>query len=242
MTRRSLIAALGVWLAFAVPAGAAWPGGNGRIVFSSGGDLWTDAGRLTATAQEEAQASWSPDGSRLAFRTRSTTGEPYHVAVMDADGSDRIDLPGGAFNETQPGWSPDGTQIVYRRSVVGDVNSGDVWLMNADGSNTHQLTHTHAGIYPAAWSANGDRILAAYPASHNGKLYAVDVTTGDARALTGFVGDLFAQGLSRNGKTVLAAIGCGGTATPYGLIETIPFAGGQPNVIVRGPCRATWTA
>jgi len=53
------------------------------------------------------------------------------------------------------------------------------------------------------------------------------------------VGDLFAQGLSRNGRVVLAAIGCGGTASAYGLIETIPFAGGRPTVIVRGPCRAS---
>ena len=59
--------------------------------------------------------------------------------------------------------------------------------------------------------------------------------------MTDFVGDLFAQGLSRNGKVVLAAIGCGGTPSAYGLIETIPFAGGPPSVIVRGPCRATWT-
>jgi hypothetical protein len=77
---------------------------------------------------------------------------------------------------------------------------------------------------------------------HNGKLYAVDTTTGTTRALTDFVGDLYAQGLSRDGKTVLAAIGCGGMTSPFGLVETIPFAGGKPTVIARGPCRASWNA
>jgi hypothetical protein len=77
------------------------------------------------------------------------------------------------------------------------------------------------------------------PATNNGKLYAVDVASGAARPLTPFVGDLYAQGLSRNGRTVLAAIGCGELATPYGLVETIPFTGGHPTVLVRGPCRAS---
>lgn len=91
----------------------------------------------------------------------------------------------------------------------------------------------------AAWSADGTRMLAAYPATHNGQLYAVDVASGSARPLTPFVGDLFPQGLSRNGRTVLAAIGCGGLATPYGLVETIPFTGGHATVIIRSPCRAS---
>jgi hypothetical protein len=77
---------------------------------------------------------------------------------------------------------------------------------------------------------------------HNGKLYSVNVSTGEAKDLTGFVGDLYAQGLSRNGTTILAAIGCGGTLSPFGRVETIPFAGGRPTVIARGPCRASWNA
>jgi hypothetical protein len=39
---------------------------------------------------------------------------------------------------------------------------------------------------------------------------------------------------------VLAAIGCGGMASSFGIVETLPFSGGSPNVIVRGPCRASW--
>jgi hypothetical protein len=38
------------------------------------------------------------------------------------------------------------------------------------------------------------------------------------------------------------AIGCGGTSSLFGRVETIPFAGGRPTVIDRGPCRATWNA
>jgi Tol biopolymer transport system component len=199
--------------------------------------------RTFKVPQGSGNYTFSPDGKTLAF-SHSTGSGTNILSITLPDG--RIRALTSDDRSYAPLWGPRG--IAFERFGINGKGDrcgnchGDVWLMNADGSNTHQLTHTHAGIYPAAWSANGDHILAAYPASHNGKLYAVDVTTGDARALTGFVGDLFAQGLSRNGNTVLAAIGCGGMATPYGLIETIPFAGGQPSVIVRGPCRATWTA
>ncbi|HEX5249640.1 MAG TPA: hypothetical protein VFW14_08245 [Gaiellales bacterium] len=187
--------------------------------------------------------TFSPDGKELAF-SHSTGKGTNILGVTLSDG--RVRSLTDDDRSYAPLWGPRG--IAFERFGI-DGNGdrcanchGDVWLMNADGGDVQQLTHTHAGIYPAAWSANGDHILAAYPATHNGRLYAVDVTTGGTRTLTRFVGDLFAQGLSRNGKVVLAAIGCGGTASAYGLIETIPFAGGPPSVIVRGPCRATWTA
>jgi len=187
--------------------------------------------------------TFSPDGKELAFS--HSTGGGTNILILTLSDR-RIRSLTDDDRSYAPLWGPRG--IAFERFGIdgkGDRCAdchGDVWLMNAEGGDVRQLTHTHAGIYPAAWSANGDRILAAYPAAHNGRLYAVDVTTGGARALTGFVGDLFAQGLSRTGKVVLAAIGCGGTPSAYGLIETIPFAGGPPSVIVRGPCRATWTA
>jgi dipeptidyl aminopeptidase/acylaminoacyl peptidase len=160
-TRAAVAAALAALFAPAV-AGAAWPGGDGRIVWSSGGDLSTDAGRLTDTPVEEAQAAWSPDGTRLAFRVGTAgTRDVLHVAVMASDGSGRTDLPGSANHESQPGWSADGARIVYRSSVPGDAHSGDIWVMNADGSGKHPLGDAAAAgsdeRYPV-FSPDGTRI------------------------------------------------------------------------------------
>jgi Tol biopolymer transport system component len=144
-----------------------------------------------------------------------------------------------------PLWGPTGIAFQRDGNAPGDVCGachGDVWLMHADGSSQRRLTGTGAGIYPAAWSADGAHLLAAYPAMHNGALYAVDVKAGHTRRLTRLVGELFAQGLSRDGQTVLAAIGCGGAAGPDGVLETLPFSGGKPTIIVRGPCRGSWNA
>jgi Tol biopolymer transport system component len=174
--------------------------------------------------------SFAPDSTELAFTHSTGSGQNVYTVSTSGRAVRRLTDDG---RSSAPLWGPTG--IAFGRQ-------GDVWLMDEGGGGVHQLTHTRAGIYPAAWSSNGARLLAAYPATHNGKLYAVDASTGAAHDLTGFVGDLYAQGLSRDGTTILAAIGCGGTASPIGHVETIPFAGGRPTVIARGPCRASWNA
>ncbi len=195
--------------------------------------------RVTPIRLPEASGtfSFSPDGTMLAFQHSTGSGIDVYT-VRRTDGA--IRRLTDDHRSGYPLWGPGGEIAFERFGPDRCANChGDVWVMNDSGGDLHQLTHTHAGIYPAAWSADGRRLLAAYPATHNGELYAVDVESGGARPLTPFVGDLFAQGLSRDGRTVLAAIGCGGTASPFGLVETIPFAGGRPTVIVRGPCRAS---
>ena len=118
-----------------VPAGASHPGAPGMVIFATGGDLHTvapgspDVVNLTSTpGVEEAQAAWSPDGSRVAFRVGTAgTSDVLQIAVMNADGSARTVVTGGDHHSTQPSWSPDGRSIVYRRSVPGVNLSGDIW-------------------------------------------------------------------------------------------------------------------
>lgn len=97
----------------------------------------------------------SPDGLRVAFQ--SNRAGVSQIFVMDADGSNVVQLthePGGA--ET-PAWSPDGSRIVY--AVYGYGEGNDVFVMNADGSEQRRLT-THPGYddHPS-WSRDGTRIV-----------------------------------------------------------------------------------
>lgn len=193
--------------------------------------------RLIRLPEASESFSFSPDGKTLVFQHTTGKGSDIYSVPVGGGGIRRLTHDG---RSGFPLWGPGG--IAFERFSPSPCCHGDVWLMKATGGGTHQLTHTRAGIYPAAWSADGTRLLAAYPAMHNGKLYAVDVAAGRSHALTAFVGDLNAQGLSHNGKTVLAAVGCGGTISIHGIVETIPFSGGPPTTIVRGPCRASWNA
>jgi Tol biopolymer transport system component len=166
---------------------------------------------------------------------------------VDATGSDvfALALSGGTPQQLthdhkgfEPLWGP--LEIAYLRGR--GLIDGDIWLMDGKGDHNRRLTRTAAGYYPAAWSRNGDRLLGANPAVHNGRLWAVELPSGHARRLTRWVGDLFPQGLSRDGRTVYAAIGCGGAVSSRGLLEAIPFSSGPPKLIVRGPCRGSWSA
>ena len=44
-------------------------------------------------------------------------------------------------NDFYASYSPDGRQIVFARSLAGQATT-DLWVMNADGSNPHAITHT----------------------------------------------------------------------------------------------------
>jgi dipeptidyl aminopeptidase/acylaminoacyl peptidase len=176
--------------------------------------------------------SISPDGGAIVYAVNDTSGSDIYVISTRGGRPRQITRDHEGF---VPLWGPHG--IAFNR---GGFVRGDIWIADRAGKHLRRVTHTGAGVYPAFWSADGTRLLAANPATHNGRLWAVNAVTGSAHDLTGWRGDLFPQGLSRDGGTILAAIGCGGTTSAFGLIETLPFTGGAPHVIVRGPCRASW--
>jgi TolB protein len=125
--------------------------------------------RLTRNAVPDGDAAWSPDGRKIAFLSQGD-GTGADVFVMNADGSDQRNLTRKPGNEVDPAWSPDGRAIVFSavppgqplwvegsRSASGPYR--DVYVMNADGSDQRNLTHTReAEEYGAAWAPDGRTI------------------------------------------------------------------------------------
>jgi Tol biopolymer transport system component len=111
--------------------------------------------RLTSDAAEDAQAAWSPDGTKIAFvSTRNGNSEIY---VMNAsDGQGLVNLTNNVATDWGPSWSPDGTKIAFFSNRVTDFA---VWVMDAAGTNPVQITNPTD--FPAGfpdWSPDGTRI------------------------------------------------------------------------------------
>jgi TolB protein len=177
---------------------------------------------------------FSPNGKMLVFDNAETQSKSDIYTVVLATGATRRLTHDG--RSALPLWGRHG--IAFAR--VAGAGAANVWLIRPNGTGLRRLTRLAVGAYPADWSADGTRLLAAQPALANGRLFAVDLTKGTTRTLTPDIGDLVPQGLSQDGRTVLAAIGCGDNPAAPGLLETIPFAGGRPTIIERGACRASW--
>src|SRR3954454_7891034 len=161
---RAALLALLASLVLAAPAAAAT---NGRILFTSANRIYTvdPAGgawtRLVADETRQAQAAWSPDGSKVAFRVGPDGDSEIWVVNADGTGAHAItDTPnpgGDPRYSSQPGWSPDGTRLVFRSDRRD--NNADVWMMNADGSDVQPLVQTAGDERYPALSPDGARLV-----------------------------------------------------------------------------------
>jgi hypothetical protein len=154
--------ATGIAAPAATSAPSSTPGVNGHLLVASGHRhemaLFAmqprNGDRLLLNYGSNQGASYSPDGTRIAFMN-NYDGD-YEICLMNADGSGIKQLTKNSATDTFPSWSPDGTQIAFVSNRDGDF---DIWVMNADGSNQTNITSDDPSTDDAPhWSPDGQWI------------------------------------------------------------------------------------
>ena len=114
------------------------------------------------------QPAWSPRGDRIAFS--AYLGTTTEIFTMRLDGSGLALHTLNESRDEEPSWSPDGSQLAFtsdraqrlthpswdRRCCSG--GPGDIFVMDADGTNVRQLTTDEGLDAGPAWSPEGGEI------------------------------------------------------------------------------------
>jgi len=125
-----------------------------RVVFSARGDVFTVPAengpirRLTHTPESrEIDATWSPDGGRIAYLSDASGEYEIWVRSQDGTGSARRITSDGSIWRFPPLWSPDGEKLLFgdkrQRLNIVDVDTGRVRVVD---------TSRHNDIEDYAWS------------------------------------------------------------------------------------------
>jgi hypothetical protein len=173
------------------------PSPDGRVIAfvaadytDNTGDIWlvnrdgTGLRNLTGDGPLDDAPAWSPDGTRLAYRSfrEENLGD---IWTIRADGTGRAILTPkvGAVvvDHHRPDWSPDGSRIVYAGTGGGDWG---IWVMQADGGQKRQLTNTPELDTEPVWSPDGKTIAFRRSGGTGSDLVLMAPDGGNVRVIT----------------------------------------------------------
>lgn len=175
---------------------------------------------LTSEGNDNAEAYFSFDGTKIIFQS---TREPYQcdqIYSMNADGSDVKLVSTGKGRTTCSYYFPDGKHIFYASTHLGgddcppkpDYSKGYVWpiydtydifMADPDGSNLKPLTSSKGYDAEGTISPIGDRMV--FTSTRNGDIdiYSMKLDGSDVKQLTSELGYDGGPNYSYDGKMVV---------------------------------------
>lgn len=132
-----------------------------QVVGSDGTDLREIASGITLPQCFFLPALWSPDSLKLAVVT-SETGSSFcqgwtddifngtNIELIDVEsGISKPILQDGTKGTIDPTWSPNGTKLAF---VSNRSGSPEIWVVNVDGSELHQVTENYNLVRFPMWN------------------------------------------------------------------------------------------
>src|SRR3954453_3379064 len=252
MVRRLAHALPLLLLVLAPVAHGAFPGGNGKLVYTTQAEssprqlAIVDPLNLVSTPFipdtnfDDEFASWSPDGKRVVTLRNGMAG--FEIWVANADGSGLRQVTTGGSN-VDPAWSPDGHHIVY-------VGSDAIYTLNLDdpADSPHAIPGTDGTFSNPAWSPDGALIASEhYNSTDNVDQIIVMAPDGSGAhpivsAPTNSVHDEFPAWAPDGSRLYFAqganVVGC--FSSPKFQIYSVARAGGGPALFSHDPTVAEY--
>lgn len=192
-------------------------------------------------------ASFAPNSSNdvvYALGASQLLSAPVNLYTTSATGGSTLQLTHGGIS-LDPLWGPNGI-IFARQTSRGHTKApiNQLWSIQADGSGARQLTHMAVGelaegLVPVALSADGLHLLADYVGTDQSESWAVDLSATSVVPRRLVKSENIADAISSDGSTVLFTNGFEGNPTS---IDSVPFSGGKPTLLVRHGAEASWNA
>jgi Tol biopolymer transport system component len=191
--------------------------------------------------------SFSPDSASVAYGTAGRNdaadapSDLYSVRLEDEQ-RQRITRDRKSLN---PLWRADGIIHDRMNAREGDAPTYNLFEIQPDGGSLRRITRLRipslmSGLVPLELSANGGRLLAQFIGQDTSVAFRVNPATGKTKALdTDFENGLVGFDLTADGRTVLGHTG-GPDPTAAHNVVTIPYAGGEPRVLVRRASFPDW--
>jgi len=182
----------------------------------------TNVRQLTKGNAENIHPAWAPDSQRILFNTTKFAGaaaadgrdvpsdnkvvgeqidKKMDLATIRIDGTElkRLTTAGGY---TYASFSPDGSSILHRRV---DGAKSQIFVMNADATNDHNISGENTLDGLPAWSNDGQRVVFSRRVNDRFQLFVMNRDGGGVIQLTDAAGEFVNPRWSQDGAKIMCA-------------------------------------
>jgi hypothetical protein len=141
---------------------------------------------ILSSINPPAHSTFPGENSKIAFSSdRDGNTEIYVMNAANGSGQTRLTYnPVDYDKDRDANWSPDGKKIAFAssfRDVNGHDLKGEIYVMNADGTNTTRLTNNLDFDRSPSWSPDGEKIAFTSDRDGNTEIYVMNAANGSGQ-------------------------------------------------------------